>query len=189
MSQGGTPAQDATTAPAGFVPPRTGAPPDNPGRDVTASRAGRGKAVPRSGGKTSQGARQGERTGGRTQQGTQGDRTVKPSNPATRPAGAAEPSGDSAAAPAARTITISGGGSGVQLGGASGAFLALFAYPLAFNLIKGGPAQMWQWVRAKFINAAGPPAGPPPATARGGRQPGPPQRGYQGPGPHLHGGP
>lgn len=34
----------------------------------------------------------------------------------------------------------------------AGAFLALFAYPLAVNLLKGGPPRMWGWVRAKWIN-------------------------------------
>ena len=34
----------------------------------------------------------------------------------------------------------------------AGAFLAVFAYPLFLNLLKGGPAQMWGWVRAKWTN-------------------------------------
>lgn len=34
----------------------------------------------------------------------------------------------------------------------AGAFLALLIYPLAVNLLNGGPAQMWGWVRAKWIN-------------------------------------
>lgn len=31
-------------------------------------------------------------------------------------------------------------------------FLALFAYPLLVNLLTGGPAQMWGWVKAKWLN-------------------------------------
>lgn len=34
----------------------------------------------------------------------------------------------------------------------AGALLALFAYPLAVNLLLGGPAQMWGWVKAKWVN-------------------------------------
>jgi hypothetical protein len=53
----------------------------------------------------------------------------------------------------------------------AGALLALFLYPLAVNLLNGGPAQMWGWVKAKWLNqpyGAGP-AGrpPPPAPATG----------------------
>lgn len=36
----------------------------------------------------------------------------------------------------------------------SGWLVALFAYPLAVNLLKGGPPQMWDWIKAKFTNNA-----------------------------------
>lgn len=45
-----------------------------------------------------------------------------------------------------RTSRSGAGGEG------AGAFLALIAYPLLVNLLDGGPAQMWGWVKAKFIN-------------------------------------
>lgn len=35
---------------------------------------------------------------------------------------------------------------------ASGALLALIAWPLLLNLVRGGPAQMWGWIKAKWIN-------------------------------------
>lgn len=34
----------------------------------------------------------------------------------------------------------------------SGAFLALFIYPLALNFLRGGQAQAWGWVKAKWLN-------------------------------------
>lgn len=34
----------------------------------------------------------------------------------------------------------------------AGALLALFLYPAALHLIKGGPGEMWAWVRAKWAN-------------------------------------
>lgn len=50
--------------------------------------------------------------------------------------------------------------------------LALFAYPLLVNLLKGGPAQMWGWVAAKWANkpygAATGAGGPGAGTALGG---------------------
>ena len=36
----------------------------------------------------------------------------------------------------------------------AGWLVALFAYPLAVNLLKGGPKQMWAWIDAKFTNNA-----------------------------------
>lgn len=46
--------------------------------------------------------------------------------------------------------------------------LAVFAYPLLVNLLNGGPAQMWGWVKAKWVNQpyggtsnSGPAAKPP----------------------------
>jgi hypothetical protein len=43
-------------------------------------------------------------------------------------------------------------GGPAAIGGPSGAILALFLYPLGFALVKGGPAEMWGWVKAKFFN-------------------------------------
>lgn len=37
--------------------------------------------------------------------------------------------------------------------------LALFAYPLLVNLLNGGPSLMWQWVKAKWVNAGAPAVG------------------------------
>lgn len=31
--------------------------------------------------------------------------------------------------------------------------LALFVFPLAINLLNGGPSLMWGWVKAKWFNA------------------------------------
>jgi hypothetical protein len=28
----------------------------------------------------------------------------------------------------------------------------MFIYPLVLNLVKGGPAQMWGWIKAKYLN-------------------------------------
>lgn len=49
----------------------------------------------------------------------------------------------------------------------AGAFLALFAIPLIVNLIEGGPAQMWGWVKAKWLNE---PYALGPAPSKGGKQ-------------------
>lgn len=52
----------------------------------------------------------------------------------------------------------------VRAGDGAGLALALFGYPLAVNLLLGGPARMWGWVRAKWVNqpyAEGPGAGRP----------------------------
>lgn len=108
-------------------------------------------AQPRRGGKTQQGARQLPRSGGRSQQGTQGGKSVTPP-----PAPAAPPPAAPAAAPATsggRTVRITSEG--------SGALLALFLYPFAVALIKGGPSMAWGWVKAKFINQ---PYGAPPPS-------------------------
>ncbi len=68
----------------------------------------------------------------------------------------------------ARTVSAEG----------AGGLLALFAYPIGLNLIRGGPAQAWGWVRAKWFNepyappARGKPAGThqkPGTTTAGGR--------------------
>lgn len=48
-----------------------------------------------------------------------------------------------AAAPA-RSVNFGSEGSGV--------FLALFIYPIAINFLKGGQAQAWGWVKAKWLN-------------------------------------
>lgn len=37
----------------------------------------------------------------------------------------------------------------------AGVLLALFVYPLGVHLIKGGPAEMWAWVKAKWLNDTG----------------------------------
>lgn len=74
------------------------------------------------------------RTGGRTQQG----QTPAPAQTAV-PASVPDDSGRGGG----------GGGIGEQ---ASGALLALFLWPLLLNLVRGGPAQMWGWVKAKWIN-------------------------------------
>lgn len=63
----------------------------------------------------------------------------EPAAPVKEPAPASEP------APAPRAS----GGMAEQ---ASGALLALFAWPLLLNLVRGGPPQMWGWLKAKFIN-------------------------------------
>ena len=34
----------------------------------------------------------------------------------------------------------------------SGAFLAFFVYPLVINFLRGGQAQAWGWVKAKWLN-------------------------------------
>ena len=49
----------------------------------------------------------------------------------------------------------------------AGAFLALFAIPLLVNLLEGGPAQMWGWVKAKWLNE---PYALGPAPSSGGKQ-------------------
>lgn len=61
-----------------------------------------------------------------------------PASPAAAPAAAASP------APAPRR----------DFGGSdsAGLVLALFAYPLAVNLLQGGPSRMWAWVKAKWLN-------------------------------------
>jgi hypothetical protein len=55
------------------------------------------------------------------------------------------------AAPSQAAVSVPGdsGGWSEQAGGG---LLALFLWPLVFNLVKGGPGQMWGWVKAKFIN-------------------------------------
>jgi hypothetical protein len=67
----------------------------------------------------------------------------------------------------------------------AGAVLALFAYPLLINALKGGPAQAKGWVAAKFINQpyGGPGPGGPGSKTITTRNP-PPQR--PGPGPRPH---
>ncbi len=137
--------------------------------------------VPRAGGRTSQGrgpaptpdggpgrfrpARQGAppaqgrpvpRAGGRTQQGgRQLERTA-------RSAPARVPSKTSVA-------KVSHQGAGL--------LVAAFVWPLGVNLLKGGPGQMWGWVKAKFINqpytgAAGSGTGGSAGGGRHGRKPG-----------------
>lgn len=64
-----------------------------------------------------------------------------PSSSATAAAAPAAPSSSSSPA-AARSFGVEG----------AGAFLALFCYPMLVNLLSGGPAQMWGWIRAKWIN-------------------------------------
>lgn len=74
------------------------------------------------------------------------------------PAPAAVEDQDQAPAP----VTVTGGGSiGQETGGA---LLVLFLWPLTFNLVKGGPAQMWGWIKAKFINQPYSASGAAPST-------------------------
>jgi hypothetical protein len=102
-------------------------------------------------------------------------RTTKPKPPARRPrparelpgpgkggaAAAPATSADPAAAAAAvvpdpgnqapRTPASSGGGRSFATEG-SGAFLALFVYPLVLNFLRGGQGRAWGWVKAKWVN-------------------------------------
>lgn len=48
-----------------------------------------------------------------------------------------------------RSFSFTGGGIGQQAGGA---VLALFLWPMVWNLVQGGPGQMWGWIKAKWIN-------------------------------------
>lgn len=79
----------------------------------------------------------------------------KPRNQAPAPSAPAAPAsspGPGAARPAApatsRASTATREG--------SGALLVLFAYPLAFNLLRHGPAGAKAWLAAKFINSPSP---------------------------------
>jgi hypothetical protein len=83
----------------------------------------------------------------------------------SKPAPAPGSSG-SAAAPGSSSMPAAPDGSGTEPGPepspgsatnraaveGAGAFLALFAIPLLVNLLEGGPAQMWGWVKAKWLN-------------------------------------
>lgn len=70
--------------------------------------------------------------------------------PATRPLPAVvdedQDQAPAAEPPAAPARTVNFGNEG------SGAFLALFIYPLVINFLRGGQAQAWGWVKAKWIN-------------------------------------
>src|SRR5579859_7896487 len=48
----------------------------------------------------------------------------------------------------------------------AGLLVALFAWPLGVNLLRGGPPRMWGWIKAKFINQ--PYTGVAPAAAAAG---------------------
>lgn len=75
-----------------------------------------------------------------------------PAAAAAAPAAAQASSTAAAAAPSSpssSSSTSSARSFGVE---GAGAFLALFCYPLLANLLSGGPAQMWGWVRAKWTN-------------------------------------
>lgn len=159
MARGGRTQQGRTPAPGqhapGQVRPAQSGPPPAP------------EAVPRRGGRTQQGARQQARKGGRTQQGTGAGQEVPPAAPQQ-----AQQPPEPAQRPAASRVSVA-------TTEGSGAFLVLFAYPLAFNLVRGGPAGMKAWVKAKFINQpqaadvmAGTQAAPAPRPA----QPGPAPR-------------
>jgi hypothetical protein len=79
---------------------------------------------------------------------------------APAPAAAAAPAPAAAAPPApppGRTVDFTTQG--------SGAFLALFIYPLALNFLRGGQAQAWGWVKAKWINQPYGAAAPAPKQA------------------------
>lgn len=158
--QGKAPAQDATTAPAGFGP-ATGSAPDGPP-----------PAGP-------------PRTGGRTQQGTQRGARSASKTPAAG-GGANTGGGQSASRGAASPPAGSGGRGGKVTDYGGGLVVAAFAWPLGLNLLKGGPAQMWGWVKAKFLNE--PYAG---SVTTGGRQKAPTGQPQQpsttGPGPRLTG--
>ncbi len=58
------------------------------------------------------------------------------------PAPAAAPSAAALRPGRVSTVTSQGGG----------LVLALVLYPLGLNLLKGGPARMWAWVKAKWVN-------------------------------------
>src|SRR5258708_29780017 len=58
------------------------------------------------------------------------------------PAPAAPAAAPGRAAGRVSTVTSQGGG----------LVLALVAYPLGLNLLKGRPARMWAWVKAKWVN-------------------------------------
>jgi hypothetical protein len=55
-----------------------------------------------------------------------------------------------AASPAAATAARGTSAGVIEQG--SGVLAALVIYPLVMNLVKGGPAQMWGWVKAKWLN-------------------------------------
>lgn len=86
-----------------------------------------------------------------------------PAQPAAAPAPApAAPAPAAVEDQAPAPVTVSGGSSiGQETGGA---LLALFLWPLTFNLVKGGPAQMWGWIKAKFINQPYSASGAAPST-------------------------
>ena len=163
-SQGRGPAPTPDGGPGRFRPARQGAPP------------AQGRPVPRAGGRTQQGGRQLERTGGRTQQGTGGGRDVQPGSPtsATAPPGQASSPGTARSAPA-RVPSKTSVAKVTHQG--AGLLVAAFVWPLGVNLLKGGPGQMWGWVKAKFINqpytgAAGSGTGGSAGGGRHGRKPG-----------------
>lgn len=56
---------------------------------------------------------------------------------------------------------LQGRGGGTFAGTMLGAFVG---FPVAFNLIHGGPAGIWAWLKAKFTNSVG----PAPASPKGG---------------------
>ncbi len=175
-SQGRGPAPTPDGGPGRFRPAREGAPP------------AQGRPVPRGGGRTQQGARQLERTGGRTQQshgnvdatadalGADRDRGGPPGSPtsATAPPGQASSPGTARSAPA-RVPSKTSVAKVTHQG--AGLLVAAFVWPLGVNLLKGGPGQMWGWVKAKFINqpytgAAGSGTGGSAGGGRHGRKPG-----------------
>lgn len=107
--------------------------------------------------------------GGRGHNDDMADYAARQTIPAPTPAPAAPAVEDQDQAPAPAPVTVTtGGGVGQETGGA---LVALFLWPLIFNLVKGGPAQMWGWVKAKFVNepysasGAGPSTPAKPATA------------------------
>lgn len=66
------------------------------------------------------------------------------------------------------TLPWDSGGAGSQL---AGGVLAVFLWPMVFNTVKGGPRQLWGWIKAKWINEPYQPGrgqGPTATTVQGG---------------------
>jgi hypothetical protein len=79
--------------------------------------------------------------------------TASPPNPGS---GSAVQGGTAPAARQPRTLSMptlpfDSGGAGSQI---AGGLLAVFLWPMLFNTVKGGPPQLWGWIKAKWINEA-----------------------------------
>lgn len=80
--------------------------------------------------------------------------TATATTTAPLPVAGSEPASSSTApVPDPGNQAPSGGGGRASWGTeGSGAFLALFVYPLVLNFLRGGQARAWGWVKAKWVN-------------------------------------